>query len=103
MASFDFDSNCPLLFKCTNYFLWQETMELYSKRKGLWGIMIKGPIVIEELVHEYTKDDYKRLSKNFKVTNILYCALPIDVCEFISHCDSTMVVWEIVYYLYDTN
>ena len=50
--------------------------------------MVKGPIVIKELEHEYTEDDYTRISKNFEVTNILYCALTIDIYEFISHCDS---------------
>ena len=49
--------------------------------------MIKGPIVIEKSEDEFTEDDYKRISKNFEVLNILYCALTIDIYEFISHCD----------------
>ena len=50
MASYDFDSDCPSLFKGTDYFLCQETTELYIKHKGLniWKIMVKGPTVIEK-------------------------------------------------------
>ena len=77
MASYDLDSNCPALFNGSNYFLWYETMERYIKRKGLdlWEIIVKGPIVIEKSKDEYAEDDYKRISKNFKAINILFCAL----------------------------
>jgi len=105
MASYDFDSDCPPLFKGTNYFLWQETIELYIKHKSLdlWKIIVKGPIVIEKSEDEYTEDDYKRISKNFKAINILYCALTIDIYELISHCDSAKKILETLYYLYGTN
>ena len=88
MASYDFDSDCPPLFKGTNYFLWEEAIEHYINHKGLdlWEIMIKGPIVIEKSEDEYAEDDYKQISKNFKTINILYCALTVDIYEFISHC-----------------
>ena len=105
MANYDFDSDCPPLFKSTNYFLWQETMERYIKHKGLdlWEIMVKGPIVIEKSEDEYAEDDYKQISKNFKAINILYCALTVDIYEFISHCDSAREIWETLYNLYGTN
>jgi len=55
-------------------------MELYIKHKDLniYEIMAKGPIVIEKLEDEYTEDDYKWISKNFKAINILHCALTIE-------------------------
>jgi len=54
MASDNFDTDCPPLFKGTNYVLLQETMELYIKHMGLdlWEIMVIGLIVIEELENE---------------------------------------------------
>ena len=54
MASYDFDSNCSPLFKGTNYFLWQETMQFYVKHKDLklWEIMVYGPIVIDKVVRK---------------------------------------------------
>ena len=69
-------------------------MERYIKHKGLdlWEVMVKGPIVIEKSEDEYAEDDYKQISKNFKAINILYCALVVDIYEFISHCDSA---WKI--------
>ena len=99
MASYDFDFNCPPLFKCTNYFLWQETMERYIKYKGydLWEIMVKGPIAIEKSEDEYAEDDYKHISKNFKAINILYCALTVDIYEFISQFDSAKEIWVTLY------
>ena len=105
MASYDFDSDCPPLFRGTNYFLWQETMERYIKHKGLdlWEIIVKGPIVIEKSEDEYAEDDYKQISKNFKGINILFCALTVDIYEFISHCDSAKEIWETFYKLYGTN
>ena len=90
MASYDFDSDCPPLFKGTNYFLWQETMQVYIKHKDLelWEIKINGPITIDKFEDEYTEDDYKKISKNFKVIYILYCTLTIDIYNSISHYDS---------------
>ena len=101
MASYDFDSDCPPLFKGANYFLWQETMEHYIKHKGLnlWDIIVKGPIVIEKSEDEYAENDYKRISKNFKVINILDWALTINIYKFISYqCEgdlgnSLLFVW----------
>ena len=80
-------------------------MKLYIKHKGLdlWEIMVKGPIVIEKSKDEYIEDDYKQISKNFKVLHILYCALTIDIDEFISHCDSAKVIWKTLYNLHGTN
>ena len=105
MASYDFDSDCPPLFKGTNYSLWQETMELYIKHKSLdlWEIIVKGPIVIEKSEDECIEDDYKRISKNFKAINILFCALTVDIYEFVSHCDSAKEMWQTLYNLYGTN
>jgi len=59
MASYDFDFDCPPLFKRTNYFLWQETMEHCINYKGLdlWEIMVKGPIVIKKSEDEDAQDD----------------------------------------------
>jgi len=59
MASYDFDSDCPPLFKCTNYFLWQEEVECYIHHEGLdlWEIIVKCPIVIEKSKDEYAEDD----------------------------------------------
>jgi len=65
--------------------------------------MVKGPIVIEKSEDEYTKDDYKRMSKIFKVLNILYYALTIGIYEFTLHCDSAKEIWETLYYLYGIN
>ena len=91
MGSYDFDSDCAPLFKGNNFFFWwQETIQLYIKHKDpeLWEIMINGPITIDKFEDEYTEDDYKKISKNFKVTNILYCALTVDIYNSISHCDN---------------
>ena len=97
MTSYDFDSDYPPLFKGTNYFSRQETMERYIKHRGLdlWEIIVKGPIVIEKLEDEYAEDDCKRISKNFKVINILFCVRTIDIYDFISHCDSAKKILEI--------
>ena len=65
--------------------------------------MINGSIVIDEFEDAYTEDDYKKISKNFKVINILYCALTIDIYDSISHCDSAKEIWETLYYIYGTN
>ena len=65
--------------------------------------MVKCPIVIEKSEDEYVEDDYKQISKNCKVINILYCALTVDIYEFISHCDSAKEIWETLYNLYGTN
>ena len=80
-------------------------MELYIKYESLdlWEIIVKGPIVIEKSEDEYTEDDYKRISKNFKAINILFCALTVDIYEFVSHCDSAKEIWETLYNLYGTN
>ena len=105
MASYDFDSDCLPLFKGTNYFLGQETMQVYIKNKDLelWEIMINGPITIDKFEDEYAEDDYKKISKNFKVINILYCALTVDVYNSISHCDSTKEIWETLNRIYGTD
>ena len=50
--------------------------------------MANSPIAIDKFEDEYTKDDYKKISKNFKVINILHCARTIDIHESISHIDS---------------
>ena len=49
--------------KVLNYFLWQETMQVYIKHKDLelWEIMINGPITIDKFEDEYTEDDYKNI------------------------------------------
>jgi len=90
MASYDFDSDYPALFESTNYFLWQKTIKFYIKLKGLelWEIMISGPILIDIVKDEAIEDVYKKISKIFKVINILYCALTIDIYNSISHYDS---------------
>jgi len=69
MASYDFDSDCPLLFKGTDYFLWQETMQLYIKYKDLelWEIMINGPIAIDKFEDAYTEGDYRKYLKISKL------------------------------------
>jgi len=66
MASYNVDSNCPPLFTGTNYFWWQEKMELYVKHKGvdIWEIIKKGPLIIEKSQDWFTDDDYKLISKN---------------------------------------
>jgi len=71
-------------------------MQLYIKHNdiGRWKIIINGPIVIDKFENEYTEDDYKKISKNFKVINILYCALTINIYDSISHCDSAKEIWE---------
>jgi len=80
-------------------------MQLYIKHKdlGLWEIMTNGPIVIDKFEDAYTKDDYEKISKNFKVINILYCALTIDIYDYISHCDSTKEIWETLNCIYGTD
>ena len=77
MASYDFYSDCPPLFKGANYFLCQETMERYIKHKGLdlWDIIVKSPIVIEKSKDEYAENDYKRISKNFKAITFYFVLL----------------------------
>ena len=50
--------------------------------------MVNGAITIDKFEYEYTEDNYKKISKNFKVINILYYALTVDIYESISHCDS---------------
>jgi len=50
--------------------------------------MVKGLIIIWKPEDESTEDDYKKISKNFKVLNILCCALTIDIYEPILNCDS---------------
>ena len=99
MASYDFDSDCPPLFKGANYFWWQETMERYIKHKDLdlWDIVAKGPLVIEKSEDEYAENDYRRISKNFKAINILFCTLTVDIYEFVSHYDSAEEIWETLY------
>jgi hypothetical protein len=105
MVNYDFDSDCPPLFKGTNYVLWQETMQAYIKHKDLelWEIVINGPITIDKSEDEYTEDDYKKISKNFRVINILYCALTIDIYDSVSHCDSAKKIWETLNCMYGTN
>ena len=80
-------------------------MERYIKHMGLdlWEIMIKGPIVIEKSKDDCAEDDFKRISKNFKAINILYCALTVDIYEFSWHCDSAKEIWETLYNSYGTN
>ena len=80
-------------------------MQLYIKHKDLelWEIMANSPIIIDKFEDEYTEDDYKKISKNFKVINILYCALSIDIYESISHCDGAKEIWETLYYIYGTH
>ena len=80
-------------------------MDRYIKHKvlDLWEIMVKGPIAVEKSEDEYAEDDYKQTSNNFKAINISYCALTVDIYEFISHCDSAMEIWETLYNLRGTN
>ena len=84
MANYDFDSDYPPLFKGTNYFLWQKTMEHYIKHNDLdlWEITNKDLIVIEKSEYEYAEVDFKQIFKFFKAINILYCALTVDIYEF---------------------
>ena len=46
------------------------------------------------ITRKYTKDDYKKISKNFKVINILYCTLSIDqnvvLSEFVTQDEIVM-------------
>ena len=65
--------------------------------------MVNGPITIDKFEDEYIEDDYKKISKNFKVINISHCALTIDIYESISHCDSAKEIRETLYYIYGTN
>ena len=69
-------------------------MQFYIKHKDLefWEIIVNGPIAIDKFEDEYTKDNYKKTSKNFKIINILYCTLTIDTYESISHCVSGMKI-----------
>jgi len=80
-------------------------MQFYIKQKDLelWEIMFNNPIIIGKFKDEYIEDDYKKISKNFKVINILYCALTIDIYDSISHCDSAKELWGILYYIYGTD
>jgi len=105
MASYDFDSDCPPLFKGTNYVLWRETMQACIKHKDLelWEIMINGPITIDKFEDEYTEDDYKKISQNFKVINILYCALTIDIDDCISLRESAKEIWKTLNCIYGTD
>ena len=45
-------------------------------------------LFIDKFEDAHTEDDYKKISKNFKIINILYCALTINIYDSISHCDS---------------
>ena len=49
------------------------------------------------------KMNTRKYPKNFKILNILYCALTIDIYESISHCVSAKGIWKTLYYIYDTN
>jgi len=73
MTSCNLDSDCPPLFVGTNYFWWQEIMELYVKHKDLdlWKIIMNGPMIIEKSKDRFTNDDYKLMSKNSKAMHIL--------------------------------
>jgi len=65
--------------------------------------MVNGAITIDKFEYEYTEDNYKKISKNFKVINILYCALTIDIYDSISHCGSAKKIWETLNCIYGTN
>ena len=65
--------------------------------------MANGPIIIDKFEDEYTEDDYKKISKNFQVINILYCALTINIYDSISHCDSAKEIWKTLNCIYGTN
>jgi len=65
--------------------------------------MINGPIIIDKFEDAYTEDDYRKISKNFKVTNILYCALTNGIYDSISHCDSGKEIWKTFNYIYRIN
>ena len=105
MTSYNFDTDFPPFFKGTNYFWWHEIIELCILHKYLvlWEIIVKCPVVIKKSKDEYTENGYKRISKSFKVLKISYCALTIDIYEFISHCDSAKEIWKNLYYLNGTN
>ena len=49
--------------------------------------MVKGPIVIEKLEDEYAKMIKADIEK-FKILNILYCALTVDIYKFMLHYES---------------
>ena len=53
------------------------SLEDYSQRSN----------ITEKSEDEYAEDDYKRISNNFKVINILFCALTVDIYQFTSHFD----------------
>ena len=95
MASYNLDSDCSSLLMGTNYFWWQEIMELYVKHKdfNLLEILKTSPIVIEKSKDQLTNDDYKMMSKNSKAINILHCDLFIDICECIFQYKSAKEIW----------
>jgi len=50
--------------------------------------MGNGPIIIDKFGYEHTENDFRTISKNFKVLHLLYCALTINIYESILHCHS---------------
>jgi len=65
--------------------------------------MINGPIVIDKFEDACTEDDYRKISKNFKVTNNLYCAITVNIYDYISNCDSGKEIWETLNHIYGIN
>ena len=80
-------------------------MQFYIKQKDLelWEIMFNNPIIIGKFKDEYIEDDYKKISKNFKVINILYYVLTIDIYDSISHSDSAKKIWKTLNCIHGTS
>ena len=69
----------------------------------LWRIIVKGPKIPSKRVEEtnipkteseWNEDDLKMMQSNYKIMNILYCALEPNEYNRISTCESAKKNWD---------
>ncbi|XP_016185466.1 uncharacterized protein LOC107627119 [Arachis ipaensis] len=111
-----FEGQCyhrPPLLNGTNYLYWKNRMAIWIKSQDLriWDVIENGNHVpmkttskevgevetsTEELKpkSEWTDDDYKKVSFNFKAINYLHCAITQNDYMMICTCETAKEIWD---------
>ncbi|VFQ90219.1 unnamed protein product [Cuscuta campestris] len=95
----------PPLFDGTNYTYWKERMRIYIQSTNflLWRIIKNGEDVpmkkvgetnVTKTENEYDAQDIKKVEKNAKAINIIYCAVNPDDYRKISCCSTAKEMWD---------
>ncbi|MQL77239.1 hypothetical protein Taro_009651 [Colocasia esculenta] len=88
--------NRPPLFDGEDYTYWKTRMEYFLQGHNymIWSIVEEGNLLVTNAKAQWTDDDRRRISLNYKAKSILCCALSKKEFNRVSACKSAMEMWE---------